>query len=367
MQFVDLKKNYEAIQQEVDAAIKNVISQTAFIGSDTNPFIVAFEDEFANYLGVDNCVSCANGTDALEIALHSFQIGRGDEVIVPAISWISTAEAVLNVGAVPVFVDINYDDCNINSSLIEKAISKKTKAIIPVHIYGNPADMNKIVEVCEQYQLILIEDCAQAHGASIQDRKVGTFGDAACFSFYPGKNLGAFGDAGAMIFKDKSAANIARQIRNHGQNKKHSHLRIGRNSRMDGIHAAILSIKLKSLDEGNLLRITAAKEYNKLINSSVEKPIFSLEVKSVFHLYVIKVDNRSELIIKLDQHNVPYGIHYPNALPAIPLFNNSKKFETAEKVCSKIISLPIHPYLSLQEIETVSNVVNEFSNSKIGL
>jgi len=362
MQFVDLKKIYQTREKEIDTAIQDVISQTAFIGSDNNPFIVAFEKEFASYLGVENCVSCANGTDALEISLDSFGIGEGDEVIVPAISWISTAEAVLNVGATPIFVDVNYSDCNINSALIEEAITEKTKAVIPVHIYGKPADMNTIVEICNKHQLVLIEDCAQAHGASIEGKKIGTYGDAACFSFYPGKNLGAFGDAGAMIFKDESIANIAKQIRNHGQNKKHSHLRVGRNSRMDGIHAAILSVKLKSLDEGNNLRIAAAKQYDKLINSRIEKPTFSTEIQSVFHLYVIKVNNREELINKLNEQNIPHGIHYPTALPNIPLFKNSDKFEAAEKASSKIISLPIHPYISIEEIEKVSIIINEFTS-----
>jgi dTDP-4-amino-4,6-dideoxygalactose transaminase len=361
MQFVDLKKNYEDLQPEIDTAIQEVISKTAFIGTDNNPFIVALEKDFANYLGVNHCVSCANGTDALEIALASFDIGQGDEVIVPAISWISTAEAVLNVGATPIFVDVNYTDCNINSALIEEAITKKTKAIIPVHIYGNPADMNTIVCICTKHQLTLIEDCAQAHGASIENKKIGTFGDAACFSFYPGKNLGAFGDAGAIIFKEKSIAMIAKQIRNHGQNKKHSHLRVGRNSRMDGIHAAVIAVKLKKLDQGNSLRIAAARHYDKLISSKIEKPGFSNTIKSVYHLYVIKVNNREELISKLDAENIPHGIHYPTALPNIPLFNDPKEYKAAEKACSKIISLPIHPYITQQEIEKIANIVNEFA------
>jgi dTDP-4-amino-4,6-dideoxygalactose transaminase len=361
MHFVDLKQIYYNVQEEIDNAIQNVITQTAFIGSDNNPFIVAFENEFSTYLGVDNCVSCANGTDALEIALTALQISKGDEVIVPAISWISTAEAVLNVGATPVFVDVNYSDSNMNSSLIESVITAKTKAIIPVHIYGNPADMNTIVEICNKHQLILIEDCAQAHGASIANKKIGTFGDAACFSFYPGKNLGAFGDAGAMIFKEEPTAKIAKQIRNHGQNKKHSHLRIGRNSRMDGIHAAILSVKLKSLDQENSLRIAVAQQYDQFINSSIEKPIFHEDIKCVFHLYVIKVTNRNELIKKLNEENIPHGIHYPTALPSIPLFNNSLNYSTAEDLTEKIISLPIHPYLTLEEVKKVSEIVNLYA------
>ena len=361
MEFVDLKEDYLQNQEKLDGAIKEVILNTAFIGGGKNPYVTKFEKEFGEYIGIDHCVACANGTDALEIALVACGIQKDDEVLVPAISWISSAEAVLNVGAIPVFVDVNYEDCLIDAQLIGNVITDRTKAIIPVHLYGKPADMLAIAEIAKKHRLIVIEDCAQAHGATINGKKVGTFGDAACFSFYPGKNLGAFGDAGAMLFKKEEYAAIARQISNHGQTKKHNHLRVGRNSRLDGIHAAILSVKLDSIDEMNARRVQVAEKYNKLIKESVSTPVISESIVSVFHLYVIKVNNREELQQKFNEEGIPSGIHYPIALPRIPLFNNDKEFPKAEKACSEILSLPIHPYLTEEEIIKVASIVNKYA------
>jgi dTDP-4-amino-4,6-dideoxygalactose transaminase len=217
--FVDLNRQYLSIKSEMDDAIQSVINETAFIGGQR---ISEFENSFAQWLGTKHCIGCANGTDSIEILLNAMEVGTGDEVIVPAISWISTSEAVSSVGATPVFVDIHKDTYTIDISKLEKAITKDTKVIIPVHLYGQPADMMGILKIAEKHNLKVLEDCAQAHGAKINGQRVGTFGDAASFSFYPGKNLGAYGDAGGMVTNNDGIAKIARRIANHGQEGKHS-------------------------------------------------------------------------------------------------------------------------------------------------
>lgn len=366
MQFVDLHKYHQSIRQEIDAVIKDIISESAFIGSNGNRFVKEFEHKFSEFIGVSNCVACANGTDAIEIALVALGIGAGDEVLVPALSWYSTAEAVASIGAIPVFVDINIEDGNIDPAKIEALITDNTKAIIPVHLYGNPADMDKLMNIAQKHNLLIIEDCAQAHGAMIGDQVVGSFGDASTFSFYPGKNLGAFGDAGAMLFKNAEIAKIARQIRNHGQEEKHTHIRLGCNSRMDGLHAGILSLKLDGLNEQTEKRIKVAKRYNELLHPSIVKPVFQNGVKSVFHLYVIQVNDREGLITKFKSKGIPFGIHYPKALPHLAPFNIEGGYEVANTVCDRIISLPIHPFLLDEEIKQVANEVNLHQSSQEG-
>lgn len=359
MEFVDLYQDYQNNQEELDQKIASVIRNTAFIGSGNNKYVLEFEASFASFLGSKNCVGCANGTDALEVALVSIGVKPGDEVLVPAISWISTAEAVVNIGAKPVFVDVQYTDSNIDVNKIEKAISSKTKAIIPVHLYGNPANMPEICKIANKYGLKVLEDCAQAHGASINDKKIGTWGDAATFSFYPGKNLGTFGDAGAMIFKDKEAAIIARQTINHGQVEKHDHRRIGRNSRLDGIHAAILTVKLKYLEFANDKRIHNANYYERILGDSVIKPSIDKNYKSVFHLYVIKTRNREDLIKNFKLNQIPFGIHYPHPLPSMDIFSDNNTYEIADKLSKEILSLPLHPYLSTEEMDKVAKIINK--------
>ena len=358
MQFVDLNKYHESIRGEIDAVIKEVIAESAFIGSNGNRFIKEFERKFSEFIGASNCVACANGTDAIEIALVAFGIGAGDEVIVPALSWYSTAEAVASIGATPIFVDVNKENCNLDVRRIEALITDKTKAIIPVHLYGNPAEMKEVMAIAEKHKLIVIEDCAQSHGAMVDGKIVGSIGDASTFSFYPGKNLGAFGDAGAMFFKDAEVAKIACQIRNHGQEEKHTHIRLGRNSRMDGLHAGILSLKLDGLNEQNNKRIEVAKRYEELLHSSIVKPIIREETKSVFHLYVIQVEDRAGLIENFKSKGIPFGIHYPKPLPHLVPFNIEGGFESANYACNRILSLPIHPFLSEEDIQQVANEVN---------
>ena len=331
MEFLDLNHYHNQKKEELNQVWETLLKDSQFIGSANNPHILRFEEEFSNFLGVTNFVSCANGTDAIEIALMAMGVGFGDEVIVPSISWYSTAEAVANIGAKPVFASVNKMDCLIDVNSVETLINNKTKAIIPVHLYGKPADMVSIVDLAAKFGIYVIEDCAQAHGASINGKKVGSFGDAATFSFYPGKNLGAFGDAGGMTFKNESQELIARQIRNHGQSKKHTHHRLGRNSRMDGLHAAILSLKLKDLDAHNQMRIDVATKYDEFLKSNVIKPQFERGVKSVFHLYVIQIHNRNEMIDLFKEKEIPFGIHYPRPLPVLEPFNLNG-FEEEERI-----------------------------------
>jgi dTDP-4-amino-4,6-dideoxygalactose transaminase len=359
--FVDLKCNYFSIKREIDEAIQDVINKTAFIGGTSNPFVNQFEKDFQTYLGIEHVISCANGTDAIEIALQALGIGMGDEVLVPALTWISTAEAVVNIGAEPVFVDINTTDNGIDADLLAEKITNKTKAIIAVHLYGTPANVGAIDRICKAHNLFFIEDCAQAHGALYHNKKVGTFGDIATFSFYPGKNLGAFGDAGAIVCQNNEIAAIAKQIANHGQDVKHNHLRIGRNSRMDGIQAAILSVKLKYIDRWNADRIDNANYYNELISDAYQKPIFEKHLKSVFHLYVIKTANRAQVLQVLADNNIASGIHYPKALSEMDIFTNKTSCPVANSTCESIISLPIYPELDKATITDIAAVLNNIN------
>ncbi len=359
---VDLKKQYFVIKPEIDSAIKAVIRDTAFIGGANNKYVNKFENEFAKYLGVKNCVSCANGTDSLEILLRAFGIGKGDEVIVPALTWISTAEAVSSVGAKPVFADILPDYYTIDPKKIKEKISDKTKAIIPVHLYGLPAEMNEIMIIAKKYKLIVIEDCAQAHGAEYKGKKVGTIGDAGSFSFYPGKNLGAYGDAGCMVANDENIAKKVRMIANHGQLKKHEHLVEGRNSRMDGIQAAILNVKLSYLNKWVKARIQNAQIYNKYFKSiNIKIPAAPKYSKHAFHLYVVQVDNRDKAQLFLKNSGIDSGIHYPTPLPFLKVYNKNNyqpmDFPVAYEITKKILSLPMFPELTEKQISYIVKIV----------
>lgn len=365
IQLVDLHKQYLSIKNDIDNAINRVISNTAFIGGEE---VKAFEREYASFFGVKHCISCANGTDSLEILLKAIGIKQGDEVIVPAMSWISTSESVSNIGATPVFVDINSDSCTIDTTLIENAITKKTKAIIPVHLYGHPCDMTEIMRIAKKYSLKVIEDCAQSHLAEWNNQLIGTIGDAASFSFYPGKNLGAYGDAGAMITNDDNIARTARQIANHGQEGKHNHLIEGRNSRLDGIQAAILRAKLPYLKAWTDKRIEISKIYkSKLDNlNAIQTPIVNPEAKHVFHLFVIKAKERNDLMEFLAKNSIDTAIHYPVSLPFLECYKQSNytqaQFPNSYKLQNAILSLPMYPELEANEIDIISNLIIEFYN-----
>jgi len=360
--FVDLKAQYKIIKPEIDAAIKNVISDCAFVGTSSNKYVQVFEKAFAKFSGLKHVVACANGTDAIEIALKAMGIGVGDEVIVPALTWISTAEAVSTVGAKPIFVDID-EFYAIDASKIEEKISKKTKAIIAVHLYGQPADMISITKIAKRHHLKIIEDCAQAHGAELNGKKVGTFGDVATFSFFPGKNLGAYGDAGAIATNDAKLADMCRKISQHGQlDKKHFHYIEGRNSRMDGIQAAVLSVKLKYLNNWTKARIKHADLYRKLLKN-VELPILRPGAKYVYHLFVVQSDVRDALQTKLKEAGVETAVQYPNALPFLDCYKDCgykpADFPVAYEVTQKILSLPIFAELTKKQIEFVASEIKK--------
>jgi len=365
--FVDLYAQYQTIKKDMDTAIEQTIVNSSYIGGAA---ITNFEQSFASFLGVKYVVACANGTDSMEIILKAWGIGVGDEVIVPAHSWISTAEAVGNVGATPVFVDVEADYFTMDVSLIEKSITTKTKAIIPVHLYGHPADMPSIMELAKKYELKVLEDCAQAHGATIHGKKVGSFGDAASYSFYPGKNLGAYGDAGCMTTNDDALAATIRMIANHGQQGKHNHLMEGRNSRLDGLQAAILSAKLPYLEEWTESRISNAAAYTKLlIGSSVKTPLVKEGYKHVHHLYVIKTKHREELVRLLKANEIETAVHYPTALPFLPCYANRHfkpaDFPAAFANQSEILSIPLFAELTRAQIERVASLVHSIKDVSV--
>lgn len=351
----------------MDAAIAAVIRDSAYIGGDV---VSDFEAAFARYLGLEHVVSCANGTDSMEIILKAWDIGPGDEVIVPAHSWISTSEAVGNVGATPVFVDVEPLHFTLDVGGIERAITPRTRAIIPVHLYGHPADMPAIMAIAGHHGLKVLEDCAQAHGAAIAGRLAGTFGHAASFSFYPGKNLGAYGDAGCMATDDADLALRIRRIANHGQQGKHNHLTEGRNSRLDGLQAAILSAKLPHLDAWNRARNEVAAAYAEgLRGQPVDMPGVRPDCRHVFHLYVIRTDRRDGLLQHLRQAGVEAAVHYPTALPFLPCYrtlgHSPADFPTAFANQSRILSLPIFPEMTDEMIARVLDVVHDFHHVPI--
>jgi dTDP-4-amino-4,6-dideoxygalactose transaminase len=356
--FVDLKAQYRSLQPEIDNAIMHAIHNTAFIAGTPAEL---FEKSYSEFMGMQYTIACANGTDSLEILLKAMEIGAGDEVLVPAISWISTAEAVSTVGGTPVFVDVD-NDLLIDINLIEQHITPRTKAIIPVHLYGNPVDMPRIIEIASKHGLKVLEDCAQSHAATIHGKKAGTFGNASSFSFYPGKNLGAYGDAGGMVTNDAEIARIARAIANHGQEGKHNHLMEGRNSRMDGIQAAVLNTKLPHLENWTNMRIQNAHNYNQLLSDRVIKPRERDGFKHVYHLYVIQHENRDELGRILKEKGIDTAIHYPIPMPFMPCysrFNHSEfDFPNASKIAKRIISLPMYAELSQEQLAYVAEHVN---------
>ena len=355
---VDLHRQYLRIKDEIDAAIASIIQDSAYIGGQR---VKRFEAEFAVWLGIDHVIACANGTDSIEILLDTLDVGPGDEVIVPALSWISTAEAVGTRGATPIFVDIDHTYC-IDPEKIERKITPRTKGIIPVHLYGCPCNMTRIMDIAQAHSLFVLEDCAQAHGAEHKGKKVGTFGDCASFSFYPGKNLGAYGDSGAMVTNRADLAEKARMIANHGQPQKHTHLIEGRNSRMDGMHAAVLSVKLKHLDRWTNERIAAAQAYTSLLkDSNLALPQTPEGDKHVFHLYVVQSDDRDGLANSLAEEGIATAIHYPTPMPAMPCYEPlatpAEEYAVSAAACQRILSLPMFAELTEEEVQRTAETI----------
>lgn len=357
---VDLKSQYRSIKDEVNKAMDAVLEETAFIGGEN---VKKFESSFAAYCKASYCVGVGNGTDALYIALRALGVGAGDEVITAANSFIASSEAITMTGARVVFADCDPDSYCMDPEGVRKAITKKTKAIIPVHLYGRPADMPALKKIADEHGLFLVEDAAQAHGAEIGGKRVGTLGHVACFSFYPGKNLGAYGDAGAIVTNDSELASKCRMIANHGRVKKYDHEFEGVNSRLDGLQAAILSVKLRHLEEWTEARIGVARKYNEaLAGTSLILPGCPAEIRHVYHLYVVRTEDRSGLQERLQEAGVSTGIHYPIALPYLQAYrylgHGPEDFPVAAPFSQRILSLPIYPELTDIQIDYVCDSIH---------
>jgi len=354
--FVDLYAQYQEIEVDINYAIKEVIEGSHFIGGDK---VLEFEKNYANYLSVKNCIGVGNGTDALFIALKCLGIGAGDEVITAANSFVATAEAIKLTGAEVVFVDCCPRTYNMNFEGIENKINNRTKAIIPVHLYGQPVEINKLQEISKRYNLFVIEDAAQAHGAHYQGKCVGSFGVCGCFSFYPGKNLGAYGDAGAIVTNDDELAEKIRMFANHGRMKKFNHQFVGVNSRLDGLQAAILNVKLKYLDGWILRRREIAQAYNENLKEFLTVPEVFPHLTHSYHLYVVQVKAREMLRESLLQKGISTGIHYPIPLPFLDAFaylkHKKSDFPIAYSLKDNILSLPIHGNLADSQVEYIIN------------
>jgi len=357
---VDLEAQYQQIKEEIDEAIRDVVCSRAFV---QGRYVAAFEAEFARLLHCDYVVGCSNGTSALFLALLAAGIKAGDEVITTPATFIATVEAICHVGAVPVFVDIDPDTYNIDPFLIESKITSKTRAILPVHLYGNPADMDSIMALARAHDLRVIEDCAQAHLATYNTRPVGTFGDAGAFSFYPGKNLGAYGDAGAVVTGDIERAKVMRLLADHGRDSKYIHSIIGYNHRMDGLQGGILLVKMKHLQRWTEQRRSNAQRYSSLLHDveGLQLP-FSRECSEhVYHLYVVQVPKRDTVLSYLQENGVSASIHYPIPLhlqPALKYLGYREgDFPVAEHAAKHILSLPMYPELTAEQIERICSLL----------
>lgn len=362
MEFVDLKGLHDSIADELHRAINNVISESSFI---RGPHVIAFEESFANLIGTSHCISCANGTDALYIALRALGVKMGDEVITTSHSWIATSETITQAGGKVVFADTEDDFYTIDPQLIEALITDKTKGIVPVHLYGQPAAMDEIMAIASKHGLWVIEDCAQAHLAEYKGGKVGTIGDIATFSFYPGKNLGAMGDAGAIVTNRTDLAEYCARFARHGG--KHEHTIEGINSRMDGLQAAVLNVKMKYLEPWTRRREEIAALYSQHLPQSVRIPSIRSDCRHVFHLYVIRSSRRDELKSYLATQEIPTAINYPRALPFYPAYQYlegaAERFSVSSRHAEEILSLPMHPLLSSEEVSQVCEAVNLFESS----
>ncbi len=360
--FVDLKAQIAPFMDEIDAAISNVVQNTAFIlGSN----VTRFEDNFAAFTTAKHAVGVDSGTSALELALRALDIGPGDEVITAANTFIATVLAISYNGATPVLVDCDPVTHTIDVEAAKKAITPKTKAIIPVHLYGHPADMDPILDLAKQHNLVVIEDACQAHGALYKGRPAGTMGDAAAFSFYPAKNLGAFGDAGMVTTADAEVAGTIRVLRNVGQTEKYHHDLLGYNHRIDSLQAAILDVKLKHLAEWNEARRKAAALYNELLaGSGVIIPEPAGYAVPVWHLYVIRVNQRDALLDFLASRNIGAGIHYPIPIHLQPAYAHlglkAGAFPVTETIASQLVSLPMFDSITPEQVEYVADAVRGF-------
>lgn len=358
--FGDLKKQYLSIKKEIDTAVNRVLNSGWFI---LGKEVERFEKEFSKYCGVKYCVGVANGLEALQISLMVLGVKKGDEVITTPLSAAATSLAIIHVGAKPIFVDIDPDSYNINASKIEKAITKKTKVILPVHLYGQMAEMDKIMRIAKKYRLVVVEDCAQAHGASLNGKKAGAWGDCGAFSFYPSKNLGAYGDAGCIVANNKNISKKLKALRDYGQIGRYNHIYCGLNSRLDEIQAAILRVKLHYLNRYNARREKLAKLYSKFLTGiPIELPVSKKSAFHVWHLYAVRTKKRDQLQNYLAKHNIAAQIHYPKILHdqiSIKPFSKGK-CPKARQAVKEILSLPLYPELSESEIKYICNKIKRF-------
>jgi dTDP-4-amino-4,6-dideoxygalactose transaminase len=362
--FADLHAQYLSLQPALDAAMAEVIRTSAFI---RGPFVDRFEAEFAQAVGVPHCVSCANGTDSLYVAMHALSVEPGDEVIAPAHSWISTTETITQAGGTVVFSDTDADTFTIDPARIEACITPRTVGIIPVHLYGQPCDMDAVMAIAQRHKLWVLEDCAQAHLARYKGRMVGTFGAAASFSFYPGKNLGAMGDAGAVVTADAALAERMAMFARHGGLKKGEHRIEGINSRLDGLQAAVLSVKLPHLAAWTRRRQEIAAEYDRRLRDipGITVPRIAAGREHVYHLYAIRHKQRDALAAHLAARGIQTAINYPMALPFVPAYarleHTPADFPNAHCNQSRVLSLPIFPEMTGEQIDAVIAGLRSFS------
>ncbi len=371
---VDLRAQYARMKEEIDGAIMQCIESAQFING---PEVAGFQKNLEIYLGCKNVIPCANGTDALQIAMMALGLTRGDEVIVPSFTYVATAEVIALLGLKPVLVDVDPDTFNITAELIEKAITSKSKAIVPVHLFGQCADMKPIIDLASKHNLFIIEDCAQAIGAAYTFspgvvKKSGTMGTVGCTSFFPSKNLGCFGDGGALYTDDFALAERCRMVANHGQSRKYYHDIIGVNSRLDTIQAAILNVKLKYLDRYCESRIHAAELYDKAFagNDFIKVPKRSTKSTHVFHQYTVQIpaNYRDELKDYLAENGIPSMVYYPVPLYKQKAFaspeNDAKQFPVTERLCDTVLSLPMHTEMTEEESLFISGHVLSFLSKK---
>jgi len=364
--YLDLAAQIRSIRPKLDSAIARVLDSCAFC---LGPEVEQFEKDFARYCGAEHCIGFNNGTSALHVAMLLLGIGPGDEVITTPFTFVATSWAICYAGARPVFVDIEDDTFNLDPNLVERAITSRTRAILPVHLYGHPADLDRLLAISQQHNLPLIEDAAQAHGAKFRGRSVGTFGKMSCYSFYPGKNLGACGEGGALVTNNASLAKRARALRDHGSTRRYYHDEIGYNYRMEGIQGAVLGVKLEYLDAWTSERRRVAERYNKLLaDTPLQLPGEADYAQSAWHLYVVRHPLRDALKAHLDAHQIGCGMHYPVPLHLQKAFAHfgykPGAFPIAEKAARECLSLPIYPELTDQEIQTVTDAIADFFSRK---
>lgn len=366
--FVDLKNQYQDIKEDVLSEISQALDgMQLFLGKN----VQTLESDFARFCSTEFAIGVSSGTDSLHIALRACGIGPGDEVITVSHTFIATVEAIILAGAKPVLVDINPETYNMDASQLEKAITAKTKAIIPVFMYGHPADMDPIMEIARAHDLKVIEDACQAHGAEYKGRRAGSLGDVGCFSFYFTKNLGAYGEGGIITTSDSDIAQRCRMLRDHGQNEKYCHALIGINGRLDELQAAVLRIKLPHLDDWLENRRDLAQAYNERLPDSIIKPQEMHWGKHVYHLYVVRTPEREQLREWLDSKGVSTGMHYPIPVHLQEAWRTSGGDELSlpitESITKEILSLPIYPELTIEEVDIVCRHVQEFIDSRLGI